>query len=177
MTAGRRTFRRGRFSTVTTGLVIIAVVAAIMAMTTQVAAAATPTMTELQAERFVARYVTYTDSDKLAEYNQNVADAKAAYQRDCIDLDQSDVFNRSKCSVAKSNLNGFRGRGCQCHYVASRVDCRGASPSKDAYHFARLRCKALFVSKPFDDAGIAGWGQGYVKPLSATRARWTSISS
>jgi hypothetical protein len=153
------------------GVAILSAMAA-GALGTQVAAAATPTMTELQAERFVARAVKYTDPEAQAEYKADFAYVLDQYRQACVNADQTVIANRQRCSIAKSNLNNARDQGCGCVYRPTQIDCRGASTSRDAYHFTRIRCKAFFVNAN----DIAGWGRGFVKPLGSNRASWTWAS-
>jgi hypothetical protein len=153
------------------GITVMTVLAA-GALGTQTTAAASPTMTELQAERFMARAVKYTDVDAQAEYRGELAYVRDRYQQACIIADQTLVENRQRCSISKANLTQTLDLGCQCVYKPTQIDCRGASASRDAYHFTRLRCKALFVN----DSDITGWRRGYVKPLSSLRASWSWTS-
>jgi hypothetical protein len=144
---------------------LIIILVAFAALTGTAAAARTSsTMTETQAEAYVARNVIY-------RHTKVIADLKAWVDTACAgvtDPRTADPQVWQQCSSARSQYNNARRP-----YRAQRVACRAASPSRDSYHFTRFRCVALFVrSDFFGDPEIAGWGRGTLTVTGWNRAVW-----
>src|SRR5262245_49481403 len=91
------------------------------------------TMTEAQAERFVAGHVGYVDREKLTEYNAQINDFKQEIAKVC--ASGSPDYDYANCKLLQQELGTVQGAGCGCKYKPVDPECRGASPSKDAYHF------------------------------------------
>lgn len=74
-----------------------------------------------------------------------------------------------QCRSAKQQYNtelggwNSSGRG---HYRPTRADCRGNSPSRDAYHFSRFRCRVQFT---------VGWANVMVTITGRNSAVWRWI--
>src|SRR5919204_712453 len=138
-----------------------------LALATPASAATHWTMTESQAESFVARHVVYRDVQAIGEAEATLEDAQQNLDRAQSTGSPSAISSAlDQVASAQSRYNAER-----AGYGATRVGCRGDSPSSDAYHFWRFRCNALFVNRK---SGVAaGWGSGIVKVVGRNRATWT----
>ena len=146
---------------------IIITTALALALAASAAASGTWRVTEARAEQFVAGAVRYTDADALDAYNARVANRRAALDEAKARLDalggvdaslkDSNWWSaRNAYVMARDQYGAVVGTGCGCVYRPVRIDCRGASPSSDAYHFTRFRCQALFRNQY---GQYAGWGR------------------
>ena len=145
-------------------LIIILISFAALAGT---ASAATWTMTEVRAEAWASAHVTYFDQDAWDQHVQDIelARVKAAMCKDPANANFA-AQGYSGCSIADSVYQGELTKprsSPDFTYHPRRVDCRGASPSRDAYHFSRFRCRAQFK---------VGWGDILITVTGKNRAAW-----
>jgi hypothetical protein len=136
------------------------------------AAASTWTATEVQAEAWARAHVVYVDHQEIAKTKQEIADLKASRDQACAAAVGAapDSDADMQCRTAKQEYNTAAGAwvsGNHGRYRPYQVDCRGASPSSDAYHFYRFRCRAQFT---------VGWANILVTITGRNSAvwRWTS---
>jgi hypothetical protein len=136
--------------------------------TTTAASAARWTATEVQAEAWARGHVVYVDHAEIAHENQQLADLKASRDQACTTAvgappdSSADMQCRSAKQQYNAELGGWNASG-RGHYRPASVDCRGASPSRDAYHFYRFRCRAQFT---------VGWGNILVTITGRNRTVW-----
>jgi hypothetical protein len=171
-------------------LIILLVAFAALAGT---ASAATWTWTEVRAESWARKHVVYSLSKaEIAEAKQKLAYLKSDYDEakavaDRVEAQMLDCQTRNpdyqNTRACTAYIGGWgaeldalahaerlyydalrewnaSGHG---HYRPVGMDCRGASPSSDAYHFYRFRCRAQFT---------VGWGDILITITGKNRAVW-----
>jgi hypothetical protein len=139
---------------------ILATLALVLAGT---ATAATWTWTEVRAESWSRAHVTYFDDDAWGENVQYVENARAGVQ-ECKDYPDSFKYMPHECEQRQRYYDAVSAKKRSDFILYPRsVACRGASPSRDAYHFWRFRCRAQFD---------VGWGNVLVTVTGKNRASW-----
>jgi hypothetical protein len=151
-----------------------AVVAAVVAVATLalvlagMAAAATWTWTEVKAESWAGAHVTYFDEDAWLDHQQDI-ELRRAKTVQCKDPASAHWAAQpySGCATADQEYQAALTEPRSDYVLYPRaVDCRGASPSRDAYHFWRFRCRAQFS---------VGWANVRVTVTGKNRAVWRLI--
>ena len=127
------------------------------------ASAATWTATEVQAEAWARAHVVYVDQDEYEEHLNDVERARYSVEMYCNRV----PVPADLCADAQKWYEAYKTEpSSRWRLRPYRVDCRGASPSRDAYHFSRFRCRAQFK---------IGWGNILVTITGKNRAVWRWI--
>jgi hypothetical protein len=143
-------------------IVILAAVVALASATT--AAATSWTWTETRAEAWVTTYphVSVFDQDSWNAHQDDISTARYEAER-C--KDPAWAARDPWCPYADADLQKLIAAPRSIYYAgAVRADCRGASPSRDAYHFWRFRCRVWFDRM--------GWGDVRVTVTGRRTAVW-----
>jgi hypothetical protein len=120
------------------------------------------TWTEVKAESWAGAHVTYFNEDAWLDHQQDIENARYMTVL-CKDpryathpppgCDTADAYYQALLTEPRSDFVLY----------PRAVDCRGASPSRDAYHFSRFRCRAQFK---------VGWGNILITVTGRRTAVW-----
>jgi hypothetical protein len=121
------------------------------------------TITEVQAERWARQHVTYFDDDAWGEHVQAIENARAGV-KECNDYPDWKARFPFECAQDQREYDALNAMKRSDFILYPRsVACRGNSPSRDAYHFWRFRCRAQFS---------VGYGNVSITVTGKNRAVW-----